>query len=149
MSTMARALPDGVGSAIETRPRAVRAAFTLLEILVVVVILGILAAIITPQFTSVGQASSETSTAHSLKIIRTQIELYRAEFFQDPDLIGGQWDDLVLNDYLQSEPKNTINHNIAIGPAPAAGVGWVWRDSGTGIWGLYATDSTALAEFVE
>ena len=141
MSTMAQQFQHG--------PRAVRAAFTLLEILIVVVILGILAAIITPQFTSAGQLSSETSTARSLQIIRAQIELYRAEFFQDPDLIGGQWADLVQNDYLHAEPTNTINHNIVIGPAPATGVGWVWRDSGTGIWRIYATDSTALAEFTE
>ncbi len=142
-------LQHGPENAIKTRPRTVRAAFTLLEILIVVVILGILAAIITPQFSSASQESSESSTARSLQIIRTQIELYRAEFFQDPDLIDGQWDDLVHNDYLHSAPRNTINRNIAIGPAPAAGIGWVWRDSGNGVWGIYATDSTSLAEFVD
>jgi len=28
-------------------------------------------------------------------------------------------------------------------------VGWVWRDDGNGIFDLYATDTTWLAEFAE
>ena len=149
MSTMAHASRRGLDRALQARHRTVRRAFTLIEILIVVVILGVLAAIVTAQFSNASEETNETSTKRQLQIVRVQIELYRAQFRQDPDLIGGQWDDLLQTDLLHSEPRNAFNHNVAIAGAPGAGVGWVWRDSGSGRWGLYATDSTSTAEFVE
>ena len=53
--------------------------FTLVEILIVVVILGILAAIVIPQWT---QASTETrlsSLVNDLQTLRSQIELYKVQ----------------------------------------------------------------------
>ena len=57
----------------------VRSAFTLIEILIVVVIMAILAATIIPQFTdSTGDA--EVATAEfNLNTLRAQIELYKAQ----------------------------------------------------------------------
>jgi type II secretion system protein G len=53
--------------------------FTLIEILIVVVILGILAAIVIPQFTSASQEASMSSAKSQLQSIRSQIELFRVK----------------------------------------------------------------------
>lgn len=54
-----------------------RKAFTLVEILIVVVILGILAAIVIPQFTNASQDAQRGNIVTQLQTIRNQIELYR------------------------------------------------------------------------
>jgi general secretion pathway protein G len=53
--------------------------FTLVEILIVVVILGILAAIVIPQFTSASQTAKASSLQSQLQTIRSQIELYQIQ----------------------------------------------------------------------
>ncbi len=55
----------------------VRKAFTLVEILIVVVILGILAAIVIPQFTNASQEAQRGNVVTQMQTIRNQIELYR------------------------------------------------------------------------
>ena len=55
------------------------AAFTLVEILIVVVILGILAAIVIPQFTSAAETAKASSLISQLQTIRSQLELYRVQ----------------------------------------------------------------------
>ncbi len=124
-------------------------AFTLIEMHIVVVILGLLAAIVIPKFTDAAEQTNETSLARTLQVVRHQIEYYRARELADPDLIGGQWDDLLHYDYLHSVPLNPMNLGTVVAAAPAVGVGWVWRDDGSGIFELYATDHTWFAEFVE
>jgi general secretion pathway protein G len=51
--------------------------FTLVEILIVVVILAILAAIVVPQFTRAAEETRENSVKMNLFRIRTQIEIYK------------------------------------------------------------------------
>ena len=53
--------------------------FTLVEILIVVVILGILAAIVIPQFTSASESAKASSMAGQLQTIRSQLELYQVQ----------------------------------------------------------------------
>ncbi len=53
--------------------------FTLVEILIVVVILGILAAIVIPQFTSASESARASSLSSTLQTIRSQLELYQVQ----------------------------------------------------------------------
>ena len=53
--------------------------FTLVEILIVVVILGILAAIVIPQFTSASESAKASSLVTQLQSLRSQLELYQLE----------------------------------------------------------------------
>ncbi len=91
--------------------------FTLIEILIVVVILGILAAIVIPQFTSASEDAQTSSVQSQLQTVRSQIELYRVQNGGYPDF-DQQWDDLLdppdtapQDRYLQSEPRNAMRGN--------------------------------------
>src|SRR4030042_3867629 len=53
--------------------------FTLVEILIVVVILGILAAIVMPQFTGASTEAKESSLMSDLQAVRSQVELYKIQ----------------------------------------------------------------------
>lgn len=124
-------------------------AFTLIEILIVVVILGILAAIVMPRFTDATRLAHTASAERTLQVLRHQIEYFRAKTLSDPDMLNTQWDDLVQNNYLQKEPLNPMNLSTMVAEAPDVGVGWVWRDNGYGVFQIYATDSTFLVELTD
>ena len=82
---------------------AVRKGFTLVEILIVVVILGILAAIVIPQFSSASQAAQASSLVTQLQSVRSQLELYQLQHDGDyPTLtgdgtgVGDFWEQLTM-----------------------------------------------------
>ncbi len=64
-----------------------KSGFTLVEILIVVVILGILAAIVIPQFTGASTEAKESALVSDLQSIRSQIELYK---IQHNDTLPGE-----------------------------------------------------------
>jgi general secretion pathway protein G len=53
--------------------------FTLVEILIVVIILGILAAIVIPQFSSASNDARESALTSDLQTLRSQLELYNIQ----------------------------------------------------------------------
>ena len=63
-------------------------AFTLIEILIVVSILGILSAIVFPEFQAQAQQSRESAAKDNLRILRNAIEIYAAEH---NDIPGISW----------------------------------------------------------
>src|SRR5688572_12477495 len=63
----------------EMLARTRKAGFTLVEILIVVIILGILAAIVIPQFTNASQDARESSLLSQLQTLRSQLELYKLQ----------------------------------------------------------------------
>ena len=60
--------------------------FTLIELLIVVIILGILAAIVIPQFSNASSEARESSLMSNLQSMRASIELY---YFQHNDIYPG------------------------------------------------------------
>ncbi len=53
--------------------------FTLVEILIVVIILGILAAIVIPQFSSASNDARLSALANDLQTLRSQLEVYKIQ----------------------------------------------------------------------
>ena len=75
--------------------------FTLVEILIVVVIMGILAAIVVPQFSQSSDDARFTSTVSNLQSVRGQVDLYRNQ--HEGRLPGGttdSTDDTTFHDHL-------------------------------------------------
>jgi len=63
--------------------------FTLVEILIVVIILGILAAIVIPQFTEASNDARESALASDLQTVRSQLELYKVQHMEHyPDEVN-------------------------------------------------------------
>ena len=87
--------------------RRSRRGFTLIEILIVVVILGILAAIVIPQFTDAADDAEMQAARSTLQTVRSQFELCR--FKGDCNDCGTYADvpaiiaDLTGNGYLSSD----------------------------------------------
>jgi general secretion pathway protein G len=122
----------------------VRKAFTLVEILIVVVILGILAAIVVPQFTNATQDAQGGNIQTQLDTLQNQMELYKARNNAYPDIVT-DWSQLVTGGYLKAAPKNPVNGSstVTAGAAGAAGFGWHW-DAATGTLGAcYFDEATS------
>jgi general secretion pathway protein G len=66
------------------RRRAGGGAFTLVEILIVILILGILATIVIPQFSSASQQARENTLRDDLRFMRTQIGVFQAQHRDKP-----------------------------------------------------------------
>jgi general secretion pathway protein G len=76
--------------------RYARKGFTLVEILIVVIILGILAAIVIPQFTNASTEARESSLRSTLQTLRSQVELFKLQHLDrfplaDLDDITSAW----------------------------------------------------------
>ncbi len=122
----------------------VRKAFTLVEILIVVVILGILAAIVVPQFTNATESAQAGNIQTQLESLNSQIELHRAQTNAYPDFtLADPWTPLITGGYLKSIPKNPFNKMSAVGStggsAPATD-GWHWGADANGVFKLGATN---------
>ena len=147
------------------------AGFTLVEILIVVVILGILAAIVIPQFTSASQSARASQLTAQLQTLRSQLELAQMEHQGVYPTLSGTtvaaWDPLTTKTdrdgtystaastatvfagpYLQKPPANAFFDdaatNISVGSATTNA--WIY-DSTEGT--IRANVNTLTAEKAE
>lgn len=144
--------------------------FTLVEILIVVVILGILAAIVIPQFTNASESAKAGSLVTQLQSLRSQLELYQVQHNGVyPNLIGttaAAWDQFTKHTdtagnitttggktdvfkwgpYMQQPVRNAFEDSTVCAAAAAAGVGWQY-DQLTGE--IFAVLSTATAQKID
>lgn len=123
-------------------------AFTLVEILIVVVILGILAAIVVPQFANATEEAAAGTTVHELAKLRRAMDVYLARWNnQLPDIEAGDgtWGALIGNhgEYLKGPPMNPYvggdaSRVITIANGPDTEFqqtyGWIYDDATGQIW---------------
>jgi general secretion pathway protein G len=132
-------------------------AFTLVEILIVVVILGILAAIVIPQFTNASQDAQRGNIQTQLQSIRNQIELFRVKNNgNSPTMVGTTSTTAFVQlvtppgtqqPYMRTPPINPRNGSFAVAadtsvdnaatsaaaaamdPAAGGSAGWIYNQT--------------------
>jgi general secretion pathway protein G len=111
--------------------------FTLVELIVVVLILGILAAVAAPKFFDTATDARQSGTKQSLNVLRDAIELYRSQNGSYPPAATFV---AALQPYLKGPfPKVQIganqNANVAastqdpISTAETGGAGWAYNQT--------------------
>ncbi len=140
--------------------------FTLVEILIVVVILGILAAIVIPQFTNASESAKGSSIVSQLQTVRSQLELYQVQHNGNYPVDGDGLLDWTLlttrtnaaggtpasgetafGPYLQAAPKNSFTNNASVvaGDSSTDGDatnGWVWDADNNAIFAVGFDEAT-------
>lgn len=124
-----------------------RTGFTLVEILIVVVILGILAAIIVPNFVNAREEAARGTTFHELAKIRRALDVYMARNNNGLPTVtagDGTWGTLVgTGEYLKSAPSNPWvggpnARTIILRDSPDAAYqtthGWIFDPASGTIW---------------
>ena len=139
-----------------------KSAFTLVEILIVVIILGILAAIVIPQFTQASNDARTNALASDLQTVRSQLQLYKVQHLDNfpgatmstlltsrtdqTGTTGTDANQFPLGPYLQKFPTNPFaaNNSVKIGDPPGTGTeGWDYNPS-TGAFYANDPDHTGL-----
>jgi general secretion pathway protein G len=155
-----------------------RCGFTLVEILIVVVILGVLAAIVAPLYSSVTNDTQTTCLRSNLYAIRKQIELYKIQHNGVlPVAVGETTADFTrrmttktdgsgaagtqFGPYLERVPANAFNDRttVRVGEAPAGANTDGWRfdfprlrfakGRNSGLPGLFEPKPRPIAAFCE
>ena len=135
-----------------------RSAFTLIEVLIVVVIMAVLAATIIPQFSSSTNDAKDSALKFNLHTIRSQLEMYKVHHKGNAPLLatfvnqmtkptnidgGTTGSNLIYGPYFQGQlPANPFNSSDALvavataGTEPttvaAGGAGWQYDESNGG-----------------
>ncbi|MBC7834377.1 MAG: type II secretion system protein [Phycisphaerales bacterium] len=121
-------------------------AFTLVEILIVVVILGILAAIVIPSFARATSDAAENVTLNELSKLRRHVGIFQARNGDRlPNVVqgNGTWGELVGPDHFLAPPTNPwvgggTQRVITFGNAPDGGYqslyGWIYDPATGDVW---------------
>lgn len=120
-----------------------RSAFTLIEVLIVVIIMAVLAATIIPQFADSTTDAKQSAVEFNLHTLRSQVELYKMHDGSYPptlnDLTSTTADG--FGPYIDAVPDNPFNGSsaeAAVGAVPAGpngtGEGWLYMNSTGQIW---------------
>jgi general secretion pathway protein G len=119
--------------------------FTLVEILIVVIVLGILAAIVVPQFTDASTDAKLSALKTNLQIVRGQIQLYRVQHNETNPALDTFTDQMTkaskadgttaapgtagfnLGPYLQSIPNNPYTGANTVGNGAVGSSDWFYN----------------------
>jgi general secretion pathway protein G len=98
-----------------------RSGFTLVEILIVVIILGILAAIVIPQFTEASNDARLSQLKSDLQTTRSQLELYKVQHLDTYPASADGDDGTVMIAQLTQKTNVEGEYGAAADPAPTLG----------------------------
>lgn len=113
-----------------------RRGFTLVELVVVVLVLGIIAAVATPKMFDTAGTARQNSTRQSLAVIRDAIELYRSQTGSYPAAatIAADLADYIKGPFPSVQFGTNNNANVASSAAdpittPAGAQGWIYNET--------------------
>src|SRR5271154_3535803 len=81
--------------------------FTLIELMIVIVVIGVLATIAIPNYISSLKSSKEAVLKEDLHVLRQQIDAYTNDKEKAPQAL----DDLVSAGYMKSIPEDPMTHS--------------------------------------
>ncbi len=120
-----------------------RDAFTLIEVLIVVIIMAVLAATIIPQFSDSTTDAKQSAMEYNLHTMRSQVELYKMHAGSYPTTLSaltGTTPD-GYGPYIDAVPENPFNgesSEAAVSSAPSGpngtGEGWLYMNTTGQIW---------------
>jgi type II secretory pathway pseudopilin PulG len=140
--------------------------FSLAELVIVVVILGLVGAVVVPQFSRAGVATQEDQLSEQLRTVRAAVELYRAQHHDAAPDLSKDWTPLTsrtdadgrivsateqsggvaFGPYLPTPPVNAMTGGNRVSESPDRGVDW-WWDSSTGT--VSALDGNGISVVVQ
>lgn len=111
--------------------------FTLIELMIVVAVIGILAAVAIPKFAELLERSRDGATKGNLNAIRSAISIYYSQN-------EGRWPDDITTNFSEfltvippakSTPLGNTSSVALVGAVPsAAGAGWAYLQNGGLVW---------------
>jgi prepilin-type N-terminal cleavage/methylation domain-containing protein len=138
-----------------------RLGFTLVEVLIVVVIMAVLAAVVIPQFGASTDDARKSAAEFNLSIMRSSLQTYIGQHGLMPVINGNQdLGDVMTNKtrrdgtvdntngiygpYVNEFPENTFtrsanvkiitNNPATLGDVTAGGGGWLYNETTGGLW---------------
>src|SRR5262245_50555214 len=117
-----------------------RAGFTLIELVVVIMILGILAGIAAPKMFNTSNSAKDNGLKQTLAIVRDAIELYNAKYGPLPGCTstGADFRALLSPEFIRVFPNSPLSSTMTVKPVTTT------TADGTTAW-MY---NTATGEFI-